>query len=319
MRDDIEFKTEDGTTLCGWLYRPKETPSDGVPIVVMAHGFSGVKGSLTKYAETFCEAGLAVLLYDHRGYGDSGGDVRLEIVPHQQVADFRDAITFARTLKGIDPERVGIWGSSYAGGHCINIAANDRRVKCVVAQIPIIAGHFMFKRMFQADRQAELRKMFAADRENRLVGGEPARIPVFSTGDDICCLPPKVSKRFIEASEDEDPNWRNEATLRSLEHLGEYEPGALISHVSPTPLLMVVALKDVLTPPEYALEAFERALEPKRLVAVVGGHFSVYYQHLEKSRGEARDWFVKYLITEPAALKQADVKIVQRASAQKAT
>lgn len=304
MRSDIEFKTEDGTTLRGWLYRP-ENAGESVPIVVMAHGFSGVKGSLTKYAETFCEAGLAVLLYDHRGYGDSDGDVRLEIVPHQQVADFRDAITFALTLPGIDPERLGIWGSSYAGGHCISIAANDRRVKCVVAQVPMIAGHYMFKRMFQADRQTKLRKMFAEDRARRLAGGEPARIPVFSTGDDICCLPPKVSERFIQASVEEEPNWRNEATLRSLEHLSEYEPGAFVSHVSPTPLLMVVALKDVVTPPEYQLEAYARALEPKRLVTVPGGHFSAYYQHLDQSRGEARDWFVNYLITEPEALKQA--------------
>ena len=106
-------------------------------------------------------------------------------------------------------------------------------------------------------------------------------------------------------SEEEEPNWRNEATLRSLENLSEYEPGALVSFVSPTPLMIIVALKDVVAPFEYALEAYERALEPKRLVTVPGGHFSAYYQHLDKSRGEARDWFVNYLITEPEALKQA--------------
>lgn len=304
MRGDIEFKTEDGTILRGWLYRPQNA-GESVPVVVMAHGFSGVKGSLTKFADTFCEAGLAVLLYDHRGYGDSGGDIRLEISPQQQVADFRDAITFAQSLPGVDPDRVGIWGSSFAGGHCITIAANDRRVKCAVAQVPLISGHRQFKRMFQADRQAVLRKMFAEDRARRLAGGEPTRIPVFSTGDEICCLSPKVSGRFIKVSEEEEPNWRNEATLRSLENLSEYEPGALVSFVSPTPLMLIVALKDVVAPFEYALEAYERALEPKRLVTVPGGHFSAYYQHLDKSRGEARDWFVNYLITEPEALKQA--------------
>lgn len=304
MQSDIAFMTEDGTTLRGWLYRPK-TVEGSAPIIVMAHGFSGVKGSLTKYAEVFAAAGLAVLLYDHRNFGSSDGAIRQEINPYQQVADLRDAITFAQSLPGIDPDRVGLWGSSYAGGHCITTAANDRRVKCVVAQVPMISGHAMIRRMFLADRLAMLRKKFAEDRARRLAGGKPEMIPVFSTKDEICCLPPTVSPRFIKASEEEDALWRNEATLRSLEYLSEYEPGALIPFVSPTPLLMVVGAKDIITPADIALDAYAQALEPKRLVLHPGGHFASYYQFLEQTSGEARDWFVTHLITEPARQAKA--------------
>lgn len=300
MRSDVEFRAEDGTVLRGWLYKPQKT-TGADPAIVMAHGFSGVKGSLTKYAEVFSAAGFAVLLYDHRGFGSSDGAVRQDINPFQQVADFRDAITFVQTLSGLDPDRIGIWGSSFAGGHAINIGASDRRVKCVVAQAMMISGHGTVQRMFNARQSAQLVKRFAADRVARMKGESPEMIPVFTTGDDICALPPAVSPRFIKASEDEDALWRNEVTLRSLEHMGAYEPGTVIKFVSPTPLLMIVGLNDTITPPDLALEAYERALHPKKLVTHPGGHFATYYQYFGQSSTAARDWFLEHLGPDSAA------------------
>lgn len=299
MRNDIDFRTGDGTTLRGWFYPPAQAAGPAA-IVVMAHGYSGVKGSLTKYAEVFSAAGLAVLLYDHRGFGSSDGAIRQEIDPDQQVADLRDAITFAHTLPGIDPKRIGVWGSSFAGGHAINVAASDHRVKCIVAQVPMISGHETVRRMFLANRAAKLQKMFAEDRLARANGAEPQRIPVFSTGDDICSLPPAVSDRFIKASEDEDPLWRNEVTLRSLELMGAYEPGAVIELVGTTPTLMIVGLRDIITPADVALKAYERALEPKRLLTYPGGHFAAYYQFFDQTSAAARDWFVEHLAADAA-------------------
>jgi cephalosporin-C deacetylase-like acetyl esterase len=294
MRKDIEFRAGDGTVLRGWFYEAQNT-SAPAPIVVMAHGYSGVKGSLTKYADLFSAAGLAVMLYDHRGFGSSDGAVRQEIDPHQQVADMRDAITFAQTLPGIDPDRLGVWGSSFAGGHAITLGANDHRVKCVVAQVPMISGHETVRRMFLANRAAKLDKMFTEDRIARMKGSEPKRIPVFSTEDEVCSLPPQVSARFIKASEDEDPLWKNEVTLRSLELMGEYEPGAIIHLVDVAPILMIVGLRDTVTPADVALEAYNRALEPKKLLTYPGGHFAAYYQFFDQTSVAARDWFVQHL------------------------
>jgi len=294
MRKDIEFRTGDGTVLRGWFYAAQNS---GVPapIVVMAHGYSGVKGSLTKYADLFSAAGLAVMLYDHRGFGSSDGAVRQEIDPHQQIADMRDAITFAQTLPGIDAERLGAWGSSFAGGHAITLGAHDHRVKCVVAQVPMISGHATVRRMFLANRAAKLDKMFTEDRIARMNGAEPVRIPVFSIEDEVCSLPPQVSARFIKASEDEDPLWKNEVTLRSLELMGEHEPGAII-HLVEAPMLMIVGLRDTVTPADVALEAYNRALEPKKLLTYPGGHFAAYYQFFDQTSAAARDWFVQHLV-----------------------
>jgi fermentation-respiration switch protein FrsA (DUF1100 family) len=71
----------------------------------------------------------------------------------------------------------------------------------------------------------------------------------------------------------------------------EYEPGAHIAHISPTPLMMVVALGDHLTVADEALAAYERALEPKRLVMLPGGHFDAYVRDFAASSGAACQWF----------------------------
>src|SRR5215475_8196289 len=141
MRKDIAFKTEDGVTLRGWLYLPDEA-TGRVPTVVMAHGFSAVKEMyLDQFAEVFAAGGLGALVFDNRNFGASDGEPRQEIDPWAQVRDYRDAITYAEGLPEADPNRIGVWGSSYSGGHVIVVGAIDRRVKCVVAQVPLASGH----------------------------------------------------------------------------------------------------------------------------------------------------------------------------------
>jgi fermentation-respiration switch protein FrsA (DUF1100 family) len=77
----------------------------------------------------------------------------------------------------------------------------------------------------------------------------------------------------------------------------EYEPGSYIEYVSPTPLLMVVAAADHLTVSDEALAAYGRALEPKKLVLLQGGHFDAYVKDFAAASGAARDWFVQHLLS----------------------
>ena len=108
---------------------------------------------------------------------------------------------------------------------------------------------------------------------------------------------------FSETGKTRAPAWRNEVTLRSVEMFTEYEPVAYIQWVSPTPLLMVVAAGDHLVPSDLALAAYGRALEPKKLVLLPGGHFDAYVKDFATASGAARDWFVQHLmapVAEPA-------------------
>jgi fermentation-respiration switch protein FrsA (DUF1100 family) len=88
---------------------------------------------------------------------------------------------------------------------------------------------------------------------------------------------------------------RNEVTLRSVEMLTEYEPITYLPYISPTPLLMLPARNDVLTPTDLAVAAYEKAREPKKLQFLPGGHFDAYVDGFDTSGPAARDWFVEHL------------------------
>ena len=298
MREEIEFAAEDGTALRGWLYQPDPAPEQ-CPLVVMAHGYSATKEMhLDDFAEVFAAAGLAVLVYDNRNLGASAGEPRGEIDPWAQINDYRTAITFASGLPNVDADRIGVWGSSYSGGHVLVVGALDRRVRCVVAQVPLVSGLENARRLIRSDLFAGLRAAFDADRVARYAGKEPEMIPVVYEDDPMSpsALPTADSHDFFLDARERAPLWRNSVTLRSVEMFIEYEPGAYISHISPTPLLMVVAAGDHLTVADLTTAAFEQAREPKQLLVLPGGHFEAYVgEAFAVSSAAQRDWFVQHL------------------------
>jgi hypothetical protein len=305
MRSDIEFKTEDGVTLRGWHYLP-DRRSGPAPTIVMAHGFSAVKEMfLDRFAETFATAGLASLVFDNRNFGASDGEPRQEIDPWQQVRDYRDAITFAETLSETAKDSIGIWGSSYSGGHVLVVGAVDRRVKCVVSQVPLVSGHGLVRRLVRADFLAGLHRMFEDDRRARYAGRPPAMIPVVSEDPaGPAALPtPDSWTFFTQTGRTRAPAWKNQVTLRSVEMFTEYEPGSYIGHISPTPLLLVVALGDHLTVADQALAAYERALMPKQLVTLRAGHFDAYETDFDRAATAATDWFREHLFHDDGAAR----------------
>jgi uncharacterized protein len=299
MREDVEFNAE-GVTLRGWLYSP-EGATGPVPTIVMAHGFSAVKEMyLDRFADVFANAGMAVLAYDNRNFGASDGEPRQEIDPWAQVRDYRHAITYASTRPELDSQRIGIWGSSYSGGHVLVVGATDRRVKCVVAQVPLVSGHANARRLIRSDFVAAFQAQFDADREARFRGEPPAMVPVVDA-DPLApsALPtPDSHQWFTAAHELRAPAWRNEVTLRSVEMFTEYEPGTYLPWISPTPLLMCVAENDVLTASDLAIDFYERAREPKKLVIMRGGHFDAYVDGFDTASGAAVDWFVQHLLAQ---------------------
>ena len=293
----IGFDAE-GAALRGWFYADED--GGPRPTVVMAHGFSAVKEMyLDSFAQVFAEAGLNVLVFDNRCFGASDGEPRQEIDPWAQVRDYRHAITYAGTLPEVDPGHIGIWGSSYSGGHVLVVAAIDRRVKAVVSQVPLVSGHDNLRALVRADFIAGFREQFDADRLARFRGEPPAMVPVVDK-DPLApsALPTADSwEWFTETGNTRAPAWRNEVTLRSVEMFTEYEPRSYLPYVSPTPLLMLVAAGDHLVPSELAIAAFDTAHEPKELVILPGGHFDAYVKGFEPASSRARDWFTRHLAT----------------------
>jgi dienelactone hydrolase len=135
----VEFDSE-GVTLRGYLLTAADA-RPRLPTLIMAHGTSAtIKMVAIEYARSFARAGLAVLLYDHRNFGGSGGEPRQEINPWVQCRGYVDALTFACTRSEVDVERLGLWGDSYTGGQVVVVSACDKRPKVVVAQCPVFGA-----------------------------------------------------------------------------------------------------------------------------------------------------------------------------------
>jgi fermentation-respiration switch protein FrsA (DUF1100 family) len=294
-RSDIEFEVEGGDRLRGWLF----TPTAGTiscPAISMAHGYAGVKEhGLERFARAFAEAGFVVLLHDHRNFGASDGGVRHDIDPWRQIADWRRAISFLESLPEVDADRIGIWGTSYAGGHVLVLGATDRRIRAVVAQVPSISGYEQGLRRVPGDAIAALERLFDDDERGQFRGERPRRQLVVS--DDPSVPASYRTKDAISFYLQPVPPgaWTNEVTVRSGRLSRMYEPGAWVARVSPTPLLMIVALGDHITMTDLELRAYEQALEPKRLVTIDGGHFDAYLGQFSTTSGAAVTWFRQHL------------------------
>jgi dienelactone hydrolase len=155
-REPVTIWSE-GSRLSAEVIRPIE-PTQSRPAILLCHGWGGLKGHLaSRYAIPFAKAGFVCLVFDYRGWGESDGrmisvagepiltvagqqmvkvNVLRDLVdPVDQVADIRACLAWLSTEAGVDPARIGLWGSSYGGGHVIVVAGADERVKAVVAQI----------------------------------------------------------------------------------------------------------------------------------------------------------------------------------------
>jgi dienelactone hydrolase len=256
QRTDIEFEVEGDVTLRGWLFMP-----DGAgphPAITMAHGFAGVKEhGLERFARLFADAGFVVLVHDHRGFGASGGSPRFDIDPWVQIADWRRAISFLEDHPAVDPDRIGLWGTSYAGGHAIVLGATDRRLRAVVAQVPTISGYQQSLRRVAPDQVPALEAAFIDDERRRYRRESPATQPVVSSDPAVPASYRSPDAVAFYNQPAPEGTWENIVTVRSTRAARMYEPGQWISRVSPTPLLMVAGLHDSITLTDLELQAYE--------------------------------------------------------------
>jgi uncharacterized protein len=294
MRRDIEFLSG-GVTLRGFFEVPDG--ADGpVPVICFAHGFSGVKELfLEDISAAFAGQGFASVVWDHPCFGASDGTPRYEIDPWAQVRGYRDAITFAAAQPEVDAERIGIWGTSYSGGHVLPVAAFDIRVAAVACQVPFISGWANTRRVFREEERAGLEARFTADWGARQRGEEPELIDVFGPAGSTCALPSPEEWDWVNDHEVlGTPLFENKATLRSVEMMSEYEPGSF-AHRIRVPLQMLVTSTDDVTPSDIAQDAFATAREPKRMVVLKGGHMEVYDNQAETALVKAIEWFSMHL------------------------
>lgn len=297
MRTDVSFSSH-GVTCRGWMYRPEGAP-ERAPAILMSHGFSAVKEQgLDGFARGFCAAGFVVLAFDYRFLGASDGAPRGRIIPQEQHDDSRSALDWLTAQPGVEPDRIGIWGSSYSGGHALFLGAMDPRVKVVVAQVPAICTPKSLIAMAGREGFAGYLHLLAADHAVRSAGGAGGEIAVVAPeGEPSVLSTPDSWAWFIASGAREAPNWLNSTSLESVARMAEYFPAAFVDLITPKALLIQGAVDDALIPIEQVRETYARAGEPKRLVEYAGGHFDLYpgQPHHKAALAEATAWFRAHL------------------------
>lgn len=293
--EDITFAAGD-VTLGGWIFHPPNTTGPA-PTIVMAHGLAAVKEQyLDRYASRFAAAGLRTIVYDHRNFGASDGEPRQDIDPWVQIRDFQHAISYARSRDDVDGDRIGVWGTSFSGGHVLVLGATDPRVRCVVSQVPTISGSEAARRRIPPHLVETVEQAQVADLEAIYAGNPPRRRPLIDDGSgEQPVYAGAAATAFLNRPGSRPPTFVNNVTLQSLARNKSYEPGSYITAISPTPLLMIVTEHDDVAFTDLQLDAYQRAREPKRLALLPGDHFTPYDETFDEAVTHATEWFLTHL------------------------
>ncbi|MEK6321137.1 MAG: alpha/beta hydrolase [Acidobacteriota bacterium] len=289
----------DGVACYAKIFFPKGfAPAGKVPGVVLGQGWAGTHFSIEKYGARFAERGLVAMVIDYRGWGSSDGFIsqaqptvtradpeptrddkrvtntkadvvlkRTRLIPMKQVEDYRNAVSYLQGEAGVDPDRIGIWGSSFAGGNVIVVAALDSRVKAVVGQVPAIGG----KNSPGGPLALSSRLLEDAIKRARTgQGGE------FETG--------FSTRRMVD--------------IETQQMVAEYRPFHYLKSVGDRPVLLIVAEKEeLINNRDNSYAALEVLTGPKKLIDVPGiTHFEMYIgDAFEVSSNAAANWFRQYL------------------------
>jgi cephalosporin-C deacetylase-like acetyl esterase len=273
-RIDIEFPAHDGTMLRGWLYLPR-TGATPRPGIVMTHGFSATKEmALSPYADLLCSGGLAVLVYDHRCLGASDGEPRQLVDPWAQARDYIAALDWLERQEGIDPTRLGLWGSSFSGGHALVVGAIDERVGAVVANVPFVgrpdgprADNTTFDRLARGVREH-------THRHDDVMGPLPV-VTEPGMGSDVVLPQAEAAEWFLDEGRRSGSRWQNWVLLPGGTSMGDFDPAVALPRLH-TPTLLVLASEDRVAPTSAGLAAFELLPGTKELLVIEGHHFTPY-------------------------------------------
>lgn len=278
-RTEASF-TSDGTRCAATVFRPRASSTTPLPAIVMAHGFGTPRAlRLYAFAEQFVAAGYAVLVFDYRHFGDSDGEPRQLLDIGKQLVDWRNAVDYARTLDGIDPNRIIGWGTSFAGGHVLTLAGSGVRFAAVIAQVPHIDG-IAAARAVGMRQTMRVAPSAISDGVRALFGRSPRYIDAVGLPGTraVMVSPDAVTgrDRLVRESGLSDGDYPENVAARILLKIWRYSPGRTASAIE-CPTLVQIMSEDSVTPAPVAQRAAER-IPGATIRTYAGGHFDPYVE-----------------------------------------
>lgn len=282
-RESVRFQSA-GVTLAGHLYRPPDAaPGDRTPALATAGPMTSVKEeTVPHYAAPLAEAGYTVLTFDNRNFGESEGEPRQHLDSAAQVEDLKNAVSYLSTRDDVDTDRLGLACVCMGAGYALAVASMDLRVKALA----IVAGAYnitdTYRDLLGEEGFAGYLESLNSARQSQYESGELPYMPAIAGPPDYApsAMPVEEAYEYYgRAHETEAPNWENRLTVESMEHIVGWNVLERAHLVSPRPLLVVHGTTDVLLPPRFAQEVYDRAGEPKQLHWIeTSNHVELYDQ-----------------------------------------
>ncbi|MCC7107053.1 MAG: alpha/beta fold hydrolase, partial [Chloroflexi bacterium] len=272
-RRDISFYS-DGLKIAGYLYTPDDWHEGDPPrpgILCLA-GYSGMKDVyLLPTVERLAREGWFTVAIDHRGFGISEGK-RGRHRPLEQAQDAFDALSFMQTVPEIDPDRIGIFGTSFGGANGIWVAALDERVKVLVTRVAVTNGDRWMRLIRRPWEWRAFKEMIESDARRRVVTGEPTMRPLPEI-----MLPDPHTAMVLREHLSKGANFVGEYDLESAEACLRYRPEWVVDKISPRPVMFIYSELDNLVPSEEQIACYAQSGEPKKRVRLPGAqHYEAY-------------------------------------------
>jgi dipeptidyl aminopeptidase/acylaminoacyl peptidase len=285
------------------------SPERPVPGIAQGPGWLGLRDAklYKPYHDALLAAGMAILVFDYRGFGDSEGDATY-LDPATQVEDWRNAVTYLSRRPEIDATRIGAFGSGgTGGGNAIMAAGLDARIKATVSQVPVADGRDWLHRMRREHEWLDFLARIERDAATRA-----------ETGVGECVEPrdgimvPTPERRTTTVKSDVDTRVPAQVELASAEAIFAYRPIDVVDRISPRALMIICVERDATTPEDHAIAMYERAGSPKRLVVQTGTtHYAAYEQYRDVVNPLIVEWFERYLVSgEVQVHERADASVV---------
>ncbi len=259
----VEFGA-DGITLVGDLRVPAGAAR--APGLVFTGPFTGVRDQVIGlYAERLAGAGFVTLAFDHRNFGDSGGQPRRHEDPQGKLADLRAAVSFLRARPEADPERIGAVGICLGGGYALKFAAFDPRVKAFAGIAGAYNSPYAMRTGIGAEGYRQILTSLTSTAEEHDRGGPVQYLPAVAAEGEAAMAGAEPFA-YYGTSRGASAGWQNSVTRASVRELLTMENMTGADFLSPTPGLIVHGVEDAYCSPAGAREAFQRMAGPKQAV-----------------------------------------------------
>ncbi|MCK5130465.1 MAG: alpha/beta fold hydrolase [Clostridiales bacterium] len=279
-RENIKYYVDD-IMVSGWYFTPIKKANRAC--IVFSHGLCGTKDmELEKYALKYTNEGYAVLLYDYRFFGESGGKPRQLFGGVYQYDDLKGAVAYARSRKNVDEDKIFLWGTSAGAGYGVSLASEDEKIVGVIAQCGAYDHKEDNQLYFDRLGMGYYLKLFIhgqRDKGRSRFGLSPHVFPAYGKEGTIAMMAGMGLYEGIQRLAVNSTTFKNELCGRValLPHAPDPTQRALEGKCK---VMVLVCKNDMLVSPKTHVKMIENLSDRAVVKKYDSGHFDIYFGDL---------------------------------------